>query len=67
MQTLNTAFERELIKRIDEALTHLRECMESPGGVTSYECYRQMVGEIWQLKKVVDEYIPDVNKAINER
>jgi hypothetical protein len=67
MQTLNTLFERELVKRISEELTLQRQRLESPGYVLSHEVYRQMIGEITQLKKVVEEYIPDVVKAINER
>jgi hypothetical protein len=67
MQTLNTLFERELLKRIEEVLTLQRLRLESPGYVLSYDTYRQMIGEISMLKRVVEEYIPDVVKTINER
>ncbi len=67
MQTLNTLFERELTKRIDEELVSLRETLESPSGIQSFEQYKFIIGQIRQLDKVKNQYFDDVNKVINER
>jgi hypothetical protein len=67
VQTLNTLFERELTKRIDEELVSLRETLESPSGIQSFEQYKFIIGQIRQLDKVKNQYFDDVNKVINER
>jgi hypothetical protein len=67
MPTFNSLFETELVKRVNEELVHLREMMEQPNAVTGFEQYKLLLGQILQLNKILSTYIPDVNKAINER
>jgi hypothetical protein len=67
MPTFNSLFETELVKRVNEELVHLREMMEQPNSLASFEQYKLILGQILQLNKILSTYIPDVNKAINER
>jgi hypothetical protein len=67
MATYNSLFETELAKRVNEELVHLREMMEQPNAVTGFEQYKLLLGQILQLNKILSTYIPEANKAVNER
>jgi hypothetical protein len=67
MPTFNSLFETELVKRVNEELVHLREMMEQPNSLASFEQYKLILGQILQLNKILSTYIPEANKAVNER
>jgi hypothetical protein len=67
MPTFNSLFETELVKRVNEELVHLREMMEQPNAITGFEQYKLLLGQILQLNKILSTYIPEANKAVNER
>jgi hypothetical protein len=67
MATFNSLFETELVKRVNEELVHLREMMEQPNSLASFEQYKLILGQILQLNKILSTYIPEANKAVNER
>jgi hypothetical protein len=67
MPTFNSLFETELVKRVNEELVHLREMMEQPNSLASFEQYKLLLGQILQLNKILSTYIPEANKAVNER
>jgi hypothetical protein len=53
MQTISTAFERELLKLIDERRKSLTENVVSGVAIQSLERYREHVGRISELDEVV--------------
>ena len=63
---MNSAFENELRKHIEEQLVRLRSNLETPGAITDYTDYKLVVGQIFALKRVV-EIFDDINRTINSR
>jgi len=65
--TVNTQFEYELKKIVDEELQRLRDCMENRTTVTDHSIYSFYAGQIQGLKLVIDTYCDEVNTKINKR
>ena len=67
MLTIDTKFERELTKLLNEEIDRLKDQLSSGAGVGNFEQYKEKVGQINSLRKTVQTYIPDISKLINER
>ena len=61
-------FEGELIKLINaevERITHII-ATGNPAAVTDYPTYRQYVGQIQGLRRVIVDYIPETHSKLNK-
>lgn len=67
MATLNTQFEYELKKLIDEELVRLRRALETRAFSGVPENYHYTVGQIDALKRVTDNYFDEATTEINKR
>jgi trans-2-enoyl-CoA reductase len=66
--SLNATFEIELTKLINaevERITHII-ATGNPAAVTDYATYRQYVGMIQGLRRVIVDYIPETNSIIRK-
>jgi hypothetical protein len=66
VQTLNTQFEHELTKLIDEELARLTENLVAGSAVTDFAAYRHIAGQIRGLERVRD-YCDEVNTLLSKR
>ncbi len=65
MQTADTRFEAELLKRIDAEIAALSDALAG-GAAVDYADYRNRCGEITGLRNVA-ELAEETNKLIQER
>jgi hypothetical protein len=63
MPSLNTQFEMELKKLIDEESARLTNILAA-GKLADFSDYRYHVGQIRALERIADDYFPEVNKKI---
>jgi hypothetical protein len=66
--SLDTRFEHELKKRISEEIEKLRDTLEIQVNATIISpppAYYS--GQIAALRRVISDYIPDINTTISER
>ena len=61
-----TPFEAKLAKRIDEELERLREQLESPAALKTFDEYKFISGQIFALKRVQTAYFDEVNEDLNK-
>ena len=59
-----TDFEAKLADRISEELLRLREMLETPGSMLTFEEYKFVAGQIFALKRVVNSYFDEVNEDL---
>lgn len=66
--SLNSAFESELTKLINAEVNRLTQIVATgnPAAVTDYATYRQYVGQIQGLRRVVIDYIPETNSHLRK-
>jgi|FreactcultureFD7_1027221.scaffolds.fasta_scaffold78035_2 hypothetical protein len=67
MPTLNTQFEHELKKRIEQRLVAIAEALSAGQAVKDYAGYMKLVGEFQGLKQITDVYCDEVTTTINTR
>ena len=67
MLTINTQFEHELKKRIDQERTRLGEILSLGQAIPDYATYMRYVGEFQALNRVTDIYCQEVNETLNKR
>jgi hypothetical protein len=66
LHRVSPSFEAELVKLINaevERITHII-ATGNPAAVTDYPTYRQYVGQIQGLRRVVVDYIPETNSIL---
>ena len=61
-----TRFEFELRKRIDLEIERLRDDLENGGAIKDHAQYQNYVGRLQSLKRVLDEFIDEVNTVLNK-
>lgn len=66
MSSYDSRFEQELAKRINDELTRLREDLEVGVAIKDYAKYQNQIGRIFALKRVIEEFFPDVQGIINK-
>lgn len=66
MTSYDSRFERELQKRIEEELQRLRTELEIGIAVTDHAKYQNYIGKIAALKRVVDEFCPEIQTIIDK-
>lgn len=67
MQTLNTVFEKELVKLMDEEILRLHDVLGAGQAVKDMADYRYHVGQIEALKRVKFQYCDEVNTTLSKR
>ena len=66
MSSYDARFERELRKRIAEERERLLNDLEIGIAITDYAKYRDYVGKLAALKRVTDEFCPEVQNIIDQ-
>jgi hypothetical protein len=67
VQTLNTQFEHELKKLIDQEIERQKDILEAGVAVPDFAAYRHVNGQISALKRVRDSYCEEVNTLLSKR
>lgn len=67
MLTGNTQFEIELKKLIAAEIERLRDDLETGHAVIDHSKYREYVGELRALRKVVNSYCDEANQINDKR
>jgi hypothetical protein len=67
MQTLNTQFEHELKKILQQRMVAIAEILTAGQAVKDYASYMRYVGEFQALTQVVDTHCDEVNTTLNKR
>ena len=67
MLTVNTQFEQELKKRIQEEVERVKDIIAAGMAVKDYADYRFHVGRITALRDVADSYCAEVTTKISQR
>jgi len=65
--TGQSKFEIELKKIIDEEIDRLSEVLEAGVGIPDYAKYQNIVGQIYALRLVANEYCFEANDTIEKR
>ena len=67
MQTLNTQFEHELKKLIEDEIERIKDILSVGMSVKDYAEYRFHVGQIEALNRVSTSYCDEATSIINKR
>jgi hypothetical protein len=66
VSSYDARFERELKKRIAQELERLRNDLEVGIAVTDHAKYQNYVGRIAALKRVTNEFCPEIQTIIDQ-
>ena len=66
MSSYDVRFERELKKRIGEEAGRLLEELVAGVAVTDYAKYQNYIGRITSLRRVTEEFCPEVQTIIDQ-
>ena len=66
MSSYDSRFERELKKRIGEEVLRLLDDLAAGVAITDHAKYQNYVGRIASLRRVTDEFCPEVQTIIDK-
>ena len=66
MNSYDSRFERELRNRLNEELARLRDVLEIGSAIKDYAEYKNHVGQIHALKRVISEFCQEIQTIIEK-